>query len=364
MKLFILSDPNSIHTKRWVSSLSDKGVEIFLFGIGKMDDEFYGKYKNISVFTMDLDTNLRRSTVEKFIYLSAINKLKKKIKEFQPDILHAHYASSYGLLGALTGFHPFIISVWGSDVYSFPKISFLHKAILKFNLSKTDYLLSTSTKMATETKKYTCHPITITPFGVDLELFKKRNIVKKNKEFIIGTVKTLDSIYRIDILIKSFNIVLKNNPTLNIKLVIIGDGPDKKKLQLLAQNMGIGDNIYFLGRIDNLLLPEYYNSFSVFVALSDSESFGVVAIEAMACECPVIASNADGFTEVISDGETGYIVPKRDIEETSVAIQKIIDDSSLGEKLGKNGRERVKKLYDWNKNVDHMIQIYNTVSSK
>ena len=364
MKLFILSDPESIHTKRWVSSLSDRGIEIFLFGIGKKDDEFYGKCKNTSVFIMDLDTELRRSSVEKIIYLSSLIKLKKKIKEFQPDILHAHYASSYGLLGALTRFHPFIISVWGSDVYSFPKISFLHKVILKFNLSKADCLLSTSVKMAEETKRYTSHPIAITPFGVDLGLFKKINIVKQNKEFIIGTVKTLNSIYRIDILIKSFNIVLKNNPTLNIKLVIIGDGPDKKKLQLLAQNLGIYDNVHFLGKIDNLLLPEYYNSFSVFVALSDSESFGVVAVEAMACECPVIASNADGFTEVISDGETGYIVPKRDIEASSVAIQKIIDDSSLGEKLGKNGREKVEKLYDWDKNVDHMIQIYNTVFSK
>lgn len=105
----------------------------------------------------------------------------------------------------------------------------------------------------------------------------------------------------------------------------------------------------------------YYNHFSVAVFPSVSESFGVVAIEAMACECPVIASDADGFTEVVVDGQTGFIVPKKDIENTAKAIQRFIDNPELRSLMGRKGRERVLKLYNWDDNVNAMISIYQQI---
>ncbi len=358
MKLFILSDPNSIHTKRWVSSLSKKGFQIFLFGVNHSDEYFYNQYDNVTVYAVDYSSRFKQTSFRKVRYLNILNVLKKKIIEFKPDILHAHYASSYGLLGALVKFHPYIISCWGSDVYEFPTISFLHRATLKFSLSKADYLLSTSKIMVKEIEKYTTKHIEITPFGVDLELFRKIDIPKLTNEFIVGTVKTLTTVYRIDLLIKSFKLVLENNPNLFLKLHIIGDGRDKQKLQILTQDLGINESVEFLGKVDNKLLPDFYNSFSVFASLSDSESFGVVAVEAMACECPVVVSDAFGFTEVVVDRLTGFIVPKGNQEESALAIQKLIDSETLRCEMGKNGRKRVEQLFNWEKNVDQMIQIY------
>jgi glycosyltransferase involved in cell wall biosynthesis len=218
--------------------------------------------------------------------------------------------------------------------------------------------------MAKEIQKHTSKAIEITPFGVDLSLFNKLSIIRKKNDFIVGTVKTLAPKYGIDILIESFRLILDKKPILNLKLQIIGDGPDKEKLQELVCHLGIKEYVEFLGKIENPLLPKYYNNFSVFVSVSDSESFGVVAVEAMACECPVIVSDANGFTEVVVDGETGYIVPKRSIEATANAIQKFINDSSLRDKIGKKGRERVKLVYNWDNNVKQMIQIYDKVISK
>lgn len=361
MRIFILAPPNSIHTKRWISSLIQSGIEIFLFGLDKPDDNFYSKLNNIEVYTANYSSTDKRTSYKKLRYLFILSILKRKIDEFHPEILHAHYATSYGLLGALTRFHPFIISVWGSDVYDFPNISKVHKALLCYNLSKTDYILSTSRIMAEETKKYTSKPIKITPFGVDLRLFRKLEIKKPDNEIIIGTVKTLAPIYGIDTLIQSFNKVLRKNQGLNLKLQIIGDGPDKEKLQLLTNNLGLVEKVEFLGSIDNLNLPEYYNRFYVFVALSNSESFGVVAVESLACECPVIVSDADGFTEIVENRKTGFIVPKRDINATADAIQKLIDDESLRDIMGKNGRISVEQHYNWDKNVEQMISIYKSI---
>lgn len=364
MKIFILSDAANIHTKRWVSALSENNLAIYLFSLNTEHSDFYNKKKNVTVFSFEITDKLKNKrkngSLEKLKYLSVIKNLRKKIKDFKPDILHAHYASSYGLLGALSNFHPYIISVWGSDVYDFPKVSFLHKSILKYNLSKADKILSTSQVMAKETNKYTNKEIDITPFGVNLDLFKKTG-TPDSEQFIVGNVKTLAPKYGIDILIKAFKVVVDNNPNIDPNLIIIGDGEQKDELAKLAQDLSLESKISFLGKIENNLLPQYYNSFSVFVTTSilNSESFGVVAVEAMACECPVVVSDADGFTEVVVDNETGFIVPKGDIEATANAIQKFIDDEKLRNIMGEKGRKRVKHLYNWKMNVNKMVKIYH-----
>lgn len=365
MKVFILSDPNNVHTKRWVSSLAQKGIFIFLFGLNPFDKSFYSSYKNVQVESVDcledLKNNVGDGAWKKLKYLRTISIIKKKIKEFGPDIVHAHYATSYGLLGILSGFHPLIISAWGSDIYCFPKVSFLHRKLLSYNLQKADLLLSTSHVMAEEMHKYVDKKILITPFGVDTLLFKKKLIPKNRKEIIIGTVKTLAYIYGIDILIKAFSIVKNNNPDLNVRLVIAGTGRDEAVLKKMVSDMKLDQSVSFLGKVEHHCLPDLISSFDVFAALSRSESFGVAAVEAMSCECPVVVSAVDGFREVVQDGINGYIVPIEDPVKTAERIQLLIKDKELSLKMGRASRKRVIELYNWSENVQKMVDIYDKV---
>ena len=136
MRVFILSDIHSTHTKRWVKSLSEKGCEILVFGLLACDDSFYADLKNVTVynygFTFHKSSRSYRWILGKFLYFKSLKKIKEKIREFHPDIVHAHYASSYGLLGALTHFHPYVVSVWGSDVYSYPQAGYIYKKLLEY----------------------------------------------------------------------------------------------------------------------------------------------------------------------------------------------------------------------------------------
>lgn len=362
MKILILSDSGITHTKRWVKALSEKGVNILLFSLRNCDRDFYSTLKNVKLITAE--NQVSNSLISKLKYLKCISKINKEIRDFQPDILHAHYASSYGLLGSLAKHKcPFVISVWGSDIYDFPNTMPLGRKIISYNLRKADYILSTSYIMANETKKYTNKPIEITPFGVDVNLFKPSNISLPSNVFRIGNVKALTPKYGIDILIKSFAILLDKNPRKDLILEIYGDGPNRKEYENLALSLKISDKVKFHGFLDNSLLPSVYNSFSVSVSVSvsNSESFGVVAVEAMSCGCPVVTSDADGFTEVVEDGITGFIVPKNNVEETAKTIQKFIDDPSLREKMGKEGRKRVLELYNWEENVNRMVNIYTKI---
>lgn len=367
MKIFILSDIHSTHTKRWVSSLSQCGCEIFLFGLLQCDASFYEKFPNVTVYNYNFSFHkksfLSRWIIGKILYFKSLRLIKKKIAEFKPDILHAHYASSYGLLGALTHFHPYIISVWGSDVYSYPKAGWIYRKLLSYSFKKADVILSTSECMARETQLYTPKQILLTPFGVDTEVFKS---IGRNDAppLVIGTVKTLSKNYGIDLLIKAFAIICQNNPDKELQLQIAGDGPDKQLLEDLCCELNIREKVHFLGFIHNHELPQTYQGFDIFVALSHKESFGVVAIEAMACGCPVVVSDAEGFCEVVVDQETGIIVGRNNPEMAAGAIQQLIDKPERRKAMGEAGCEHVKRHYEWNDNVQTMLAIYQKIIDK
>ena len=139
MKLLLLADPSSTHTIKWAKSLAKKDVDIFIFGLSDYDQSVYENFENIKVYSLGYKRNIimgKEGNVSKLRYLKALPAVKKVIKGYKPDIVHAHYATSYGLLGALSGFHPLIISVWGSDIFNFPRKSFLHKGLIKFNTNE------------------------------------------------------------------------------------------------------------------------------------------------------------------------------------------------------------------------------------
>ena len=362
MKVLIVSDAQSVHTQRWVSSLNKRGVEVVLYSIVPYDGDFYTS-RGIKCHYFDLFDYKRESMhiltpIKR--HLQAIRDLKRVIREEKPQILHSHYVTSYSLIAALSGFHPLVESVWGSDVYIYPKKSFLHKKLVKYTLSKADKVLSTSKVMAVETAKYTDKKIEITPFGVNTSHFCRKNARPKDK-FTIVSVKSISENYGTEYLIRAFAEVVKRNPGLDCSLELIGKGPFKSKMTLLTWALGIEDKVKFRGYISNEKLAQELEKCSIACYMSISESFGVSAIEAMACECPVVASNADGFTEVIEDGVTGIIVPRRDYMAAADAIEKFIHNRELVEKMGKAGRERVCRLYNWDENVNRMISIYASI---
>ena len=374
MKVLIVSDATSVHTQRWVGALKEKGLDIVLYSIVPYEGDFYNS-RGVKCHIFDL-FNYKREK-KGLLYpirrhLQAVKDLKRVLEKEKPQLLHSHYVTSYSLIAALSGFHPHIESVWGSDVYLYPKKSPLHAAMVKFTLGKADKILSTSHVMAKETSKYTCKEMEITPFGVDTSHFRKAGTASSTiegnaihpeeqpakKKFTVGSVKTLQNKYGNEYIIRAFAIVAKNNPEIECNLELVGKGPDRQKLEKLATELGVADKVHFRGFVPNNDLPQEFAKYDVACYMSNSESFGVSALEAMACECPVVASDADGFTEVIEDGVSGIIVPRRNPEAAAAAMQKFIDNPQLKEEMGKAARERVCKLYEWDSNVEQMVKIY------
>lgn len=359
MRVLFLADASSIHTIRWTTSLSLRGIEIQIVSLAKSN---YNYDNNIVIHSFGLDRSKTDSTeddLSKIKYLRYIRPLKTIIKKFKPDLIHCHYASSYGLLGALSRFHPLIISVWGTDVFQFPLKSRFHKLLIKFNFSRADVILSTSRAMAAETSKYTNKNIEITPFGIDIERFRNYRDQKPKNKIVIGTIKTMYKHYGIDTLIKTFNLLINKFKDPSLELLIVGGGSQYEELKLLVDSLGITSYVTFTGQIEGVDIPEYLNKIDIYVALSNFESFGVGILEASACEIPVVVSNVGGLPEVVENGQTGLIVSKNNPVEAACAIEKLILNKDLRIRMGQAGRERVKSLYNWSDNVELMLSIYN-----
>lgn len=363
MRVLLLAHASSAHTIKWVRSLSARGIEIVLFSLTPVDRSIYKDSSSVRIYTGIERVKKSHSLQSKIKYFRAFPQLLGVIRETKPDILHAHYATSYGLLGALSGFQPFVLSVWGSDVFDFPKISPLHTAILKYNLSRACRILSTSRVMAEETSKYIKKEIEVTPFGVDLQRFQPResNEILTDGIIQIGTVKALEETYGIEYLIRAFKVVVDRNPGVPIRLLIIGGGSLELPLKKLTHELRISDLVVFQGRVSFDEVPKFHTAITIAVYLSLMESFGVSVLEAQACGNPVVVSNVGGLPEIVEDGITGFVVQTKDVEAAAEAIERLVIDSGLRKRMGDAARKHVENKYDWEKNVEQMVNIYKTV---
>jgi len=160
----------------------------------------------------------------------------------------------------------------------------------------------------------------------------------------------LEPIYGIDTVIKAFALFLQRIPSKDdVRLVIYGKGSKRQELEQLCETLRVDSKVDFKGYIKNSDVPAALNQMDLFCLGSRSESFGVAAVEAMACQLPVIATDADGLKEVIENNVTGYIVSQDSPREMADAIERLYRNESLRKKLGENGRKRVEELYDWEK---------------
>lgn len=358
MKICYLADSNSIHTQKWVKYFVEKGYKISLISFSPHKIEGSKNYFIKLPFPKAISP--AGSNFLKLQYFLSIPKIKKLVKMIKPDILHSHWATSYGIVGSFINYHPYIVSVWGSDIYDFPYKSLFHKILTKRVLKSADKICSTSIVMSKEIAKFTNKQIVITPFGVDIKKFRPNNAIKKDDYITIGTIKALEEKYGIEYLIRAFAILKTKLPNTKIKLEIYGNGSKKEYLEKFTTNLGLTNHVKFYGHISHDIVPKKFNYFdiAVFPSIYESESFGVAVIEAQACGVPVVVSNIGGLPEVVKNGETGIIVPPKDVNALSNALIDLIKDKQKRIKFGNEARKFILSNYDWSENAKIMGKIY------
>lgn len=359
MKLCFLAGANSIHSKRWIKYFADKGHEVHWLSLGIGIDEVIDNTEFYLIKKFPL------KVLRPLFYAISVKKILNKIK---PDILDVHQVWIDGIVGALSGFHPLIITPWGSDVLIAPK-SKLKKPLIKFALKKADLITcdGENTKEAIVDLGINPQKIRRICFGVDIKKFKPEpkdeNLKSKLKVAnspIVISLRGLEPLYDLGTLIKAIPLILKEVP--NTKFIIAGDGVQKNELINLAQYLNAFDSIKFTGKIPNEEMPKYLNLADIYVSTSLSES-GLAAstAEAMACELPVINTNTGDIELWIKNGEGGFVIPVKKPEILAKKIIYLLRNDEERMKFGKVNRKIIEERNNYYREMDKMENIYKNL---
>lgn len=348
-----------VHSKKWVDILCRRGHEVVFVFPKARDSDKIDIHKKAKVIEMPFNG-------KKGYFLNAVFLHKIAIK-YKPNVVNVHNASGTGILMRLARLENVLLSVWGSDVYIVPYTNRVCMNIIKKNLLYANAIASTSYCMKEKVKELIgdSRDIIVTPFGIDTNKFDPDKFARHDKDLIvIGNIKSLERKYGIDDLIVGIYELQKMLMNVNKELFtkihcdIYGDGSQKKELQLLINKLNLQNTVKLKGYIDNSLVPKVLSEMDIFCVTSISESFGVAAVEAQSMEVPVVATDADGFKEVVDDGVTGIIVKKKNPKSIAEGLMKLVLDKNLRQRMGKNGRKRVREKFDIEVNVLQMENAY------
>ncbi len=360
-RLVVLADGESAHTQRWCLSLAEKNLEVILvtfrptpiIGVTVIPiNEFSAKYISPT-----------SSMLHRFHYIFSLNRIKKIIHKLKPDIIHSFYATSYGLLGALTFRSPFFVSVWGMDITDSPNQPII-RSLVKFVLARTRVIFSTSNFLAGATQPFMSRDarLSVVPFGIDPDVFnpsEPKRVQSSRDPVIIGSTKSFEEKYGLSVLIDAFSILA--NRSYSIKLVLVGSGSLKSALEQKIKAMGLSDKVEFRPAVSHDKIPSVLESFDIYVmpSISESETFGVAALEASAMAVPVVGSRIGGIPEVIDDGLSGYLVEPDNVDDLTHALEKLVKNPELRQRLGSGGRKLALQRYAWSENIQSVYDTYS-----
>ena len=281
--------------------------------------------------------------------LALSSKLVDMVKLHGIELLHVHYAIPHAYAGYMAKkmleeegiYIPMVTTLHGTDITLVGNHPF-YKPAVTFSINNSDAVTSVSESLKEDTLRLfdIKKEIHVVPNFIDTEKYNNpysecdRDLIAHKDEKIITHISNLRQVKRIDNVIEIFERILEKMPA---RLIIVGEGPEKKPSKKLCKEKGIYDNVLFVGNsheVDKILCFS-----DLFLLPSEHESFGLVALEAMACGVPVISSNAGGLPEVNIQGESGFLSDIGDVDDMSKNALKILESTETHAKFKQNARK-------------------------
>ena len=285
------------------------------------------------------------------------------------DLLHVHYAIPHSVSAFLARSMaaprrlPFITTLHGTDITLVGNDrSFL--PITKFSIEQSDGVTAISHYLKQRTLEDfdIKHPIEVIPNFVNCDLYLRKDDPALRAEWapggepILMHLSNFRPVKRLTDVIEIFALVREKMPA---KLVLIGDGPDRGAAEYIVRKKKLVRDVHFLGKQDRVY--RLLSQADLFLLPSDMESFGLAALEAMACEVPVVASNVGGVPEVIEHGVDGYLHEPRDVEVAARYAREILSRQDRGRSMGQTARINARKKYCANDVIPLYEEYYRQV---
>lgn len=305
------------------------------------------------------------------LYSLALASKMVEVAEFEKlDLLHVHYAIPHATsaylakqmlnskreLKIITTLHGTDITLVGLEPSFLP--------LVKFSIDQSDGVTAVSRFLKEKTiTNYLCDKeIKVIPNFVDTDLYKpitngdfKKHLAAENEKLLVH-ISNFRVVKRVADTIKVFEKIHDKIPS---KLILVGDGPDRSECERLCRQKGLEDKVKFLGKQDALV--EILTSSDIFLIPSQSESFGLAALEAMACGLPVISSSVGGLPELVRHNETGFIAEIGDIDRMAKYTLELLTNERKYKMFSENARRRAVDVFDKSQVVPMYEKYYKTI---
>jgi N-acetyl-alpha-D-glucosaminyl L-malate synthase BshA len=298
------------------------------------------------------------------------SKLVDVVKYEKLDILHVHYAVPHASVAYMAKkilisegiYIPTVTTLHGTDITLVGKNP-VYEPVVTFAINKSDGVTAVSESLKKDTyENFNIQKdIKVIYNFIDFDRFKKTNkehfkkAIAPNGEKILIHVSNFRKVKRVEDVVYIFERVVKN---IAAKLIFVGDGPERQNVEMLCRQLGLCDHIRFLGKQD--AVEELLAIADLFIMPSASESFGLSALEAMACEVPVISSNAGGLPEVNIHGLTGFLSNVGDVDDMAKNALTIIENDEIHQKFRAAALANA-QLYSLENIVPHYEEYYRQI---
>ena len=345
-----LANALSIHVQKWVDYFSKRNYKISVISFSP------GNIKGAEVYFV----NLKFFSRFKLKYILGLPRVRKLLAQLKPDVLHAIYLSSYGLVGALSNVHPLVISAIGSDVLVTPKESFIKRILVGYAVKKADLIHSQADHLTKELMSLGAKPERVITFsyGIDLKEIRQKekiNSLDKKQKVVIST-RALEPIYNLELLIRALPGILKEMPEL--KIWIVGGGGEEKKLKKLASELKVNKSIEFLGKLSNKDVLDRLGESDVYVSTSLSDGSSISLLEAMAKGAFPVVTDIPANQEWIKNNINGFLCPTDNPDQLARMVLKALADDNLRERAAEQNQIIVQEKASYQRNIGIMEKQY------
>jgi glycosyltransferase involved in cell wall biosynthesis len=352
MRLLLAGDIRPVHLRRYAEYFKERGHEVAVASAENSPD--YLPDYHIKVF----------SAPDVIKYPTGIFSFRKALNDFKPDLLNCHFVPNYGLLGAMSGFHPLAISIWGSDILVSARKTKFHKSRARKIMQRADLLLADAEMLSNAARKIIGHgrKILTVPFGVKSELLDlgRKRVIKDAERLKLVSTRQMVDVTRVGDFVEALG-SLKGQ--VEFEASLFGDGPEYDSIKDRVYSYGL-DNVSLHGALphDELLkkLPDY----DIYVSCSRSDSTSVSLLEAMAAGLFPIVSDIEGNREWIRHDENGLLFTVGDSEMLGEMIKRAVKDFDLRKKAIGMNFDLIREKALWEDNMALVEKEFEALAAK
>lgn len=340
----LMGDANSVHVRRWASEMLARGLRVSLVT---------GRPQPMDGVEQRVLSPVQRSAD----WLLRVGEARRHVDELVPDVVHAHYITSYGYLAARCGRRPLVMTAWGSDILVTPFESRLKRWITGWTLRRADLITGDSRDLIEAVSAYRPSArIEEIHWGADMAKFRPTPWSDK-AGFQIVSLRAWEPNYRVDKIIEGLSLFLKRNPEADAHLNLLGGGSLENALTAQVHALCLADRVTFAGRVDDAEMVATLQKSKVSISIPASDATSVSVLESMACGLPVIGSDLPANRQWLR-ADSGLLISEDSAAGVAAAFERLWRDDADARRIGEENHSRMLEKGARSVQMDAVVKLY------